>query len=59
MRRTLIVYCEACGSDRPSGDDFVIFHCLAFCSADCRGAYQAADDERREQKTRPARGKAA
>ena len=44
MRRKLIVYCEACGSDRPGGDDFVIFHCLAFCSPDCRAEYRTADD---------------
>ena len=52
MRRKLIVYCEACGSDRPNGDDFVIFHCLAFCSPECRADYRTADEQRREEKAR-------
>jgi hypothetical protein len=52
MRRKLMIYCEACGSDRPGGDDFVVFHCLAFCSPDCRAEYQAADEQRREQRAR-------
>jgi hypothetical protein len=49
MRRKMIAYCEACGADRPGGDGFVIFHYLAFCSADCRDEYRKADEGRREQ----------
>jgi len=47
MRRKLVTYCEACGGETPSGGDFVIFHCLAFCSPDCRDDYRAADEARR------------
>jgi len=48
MRRKLIVYCEACGAG-PGRDDFVVFHCLTFCSPDCRDEYRTADEARREQ----------
>jgi hypothetical protein len=44
MRRTLIVYCEACGSDRPSGDDFVVFPLPRLLLAGLPRRYQAADD---------------
>ena len=60
MRRKLIVYCEACGSDRPGGDDFVIFHCLALLLAglprrvsDRRRAAARAECPRRGGLTRP------
>jgi hypothetical protein len=47
MRRTLIVYCELCGSDRLSCTaDFIVYHRLSFCSPDCRDEYRAADEER-------------
>jgi hypothetical protein len=45
MRR--LVYCEQCGGTEPSGE-FLVFHCLSFCSADCRDDYRAADEARRE-----------
>jgi hypothetical protein len=48
MRKTSIVICEMCSGAKPSGTaDFVVFHCLAFCSPDCLGDYRAADEERR------------
>ena len=48
MRRKALVYCEVCGGTRASGAaDFVVFHCLAFCSRDCRDDYKTADEERR------------
>jgi hypothetical protein len=54
MRKTLI-YCEQCGADRSGGSEFVVFHCLTFCSAECRDDYRAADDERREKPATPAK----
>ena len=49
MRRQLVVYCEQCGGTEPSRThDVVVFHCLSFCSPDCRDDYRAADEERRE-----------
>ena len=54
MRRKTIVYCEECGSERPSGEDFVVFHCLAFCSPDCRELYRVADELRRALRDKPA-----
>ena len=59
MRRKMIVYCEACGADRPGGDADVVLHCLAVCSSDCRDEYRTADEGRREQRARQTRGKAA
>jgi hypothetical protein len=59
MRRKLIVYCEACGSEQPSGEDFVVFHCLAFCSPDCRDDYRLADERRRDETAQGRRHKAA
>jgi len=51
MRRKSLTICEICGGSEPSGAaDFLVFHCLAFCSPDCRDDYRAADDARRAQK---------
>jgi hypothetical protein len=51
MRRKIVTICEVCGGTRPSGAaDFVVFHCLTFCSPDCLEDYRAADDERRARK---------
>ncbi len=47
MRRKLLVYCEHCGG-ADSGGEFVVFHCLSFCSAGCRDDYRTADEEVRE-----------
>jgi hypothetical protein len=47
MRRKIVTFCEVCGGTRPSGADFVVFHCLTFCSPDCRDDYRTADEERR------------
>ncbi|HKS61945.1 MAG TPA: hypothetical protein VJT13_09630 [Xanthobacteraceae bacterium] len=49
MRRKLAVYCEHCGGTELSGTpEFVMFHCLTFCSPDCRDDYRGIDEERRE-----------
>jgi len=49
MRRQLAVYCEHCGGTELSGTpEFVMFHCLTFCSPDCRDDYRGIDEERRE-----------
>ena len=49
MRRKLLVYCEHCGGTERSGTpEFVMFHCLTFCSPDCRDDYRGIDAERRE-----------
>jgi hypothetical protein len=51
MSRKLVVYCEQCGGNELSGTpDFLEFHCLVFCSADCRDDYRTADEARREAK---------
>ena len=51
MREKLVVYCEQCGGTEPSGaPELLVFHCLTFCSPDCRDGYRAADEERRETK---------
>src|SRR5215213_10506642 len=51
MRKKVVVICEMCGGTTPScADDFLVFHCLAFCSPDCRDDYRAADEERRVRK---------
>ena len=48
MRRKLITLCEVCGGTKPSGAaDFLVFHCLTFCSPECRDDYRTADEERR------------
>ena len=40
MRTKALIYCEVCGGIKTSGAaDFVVFHCLAFCSPDCRDEY--------------------
>ena len=56
MGKKLVVYCEQCGAADPSGAEFVVFHCLTFCSPDCRDEYRT-DDERRETRipSKPAR----
>jgi len=47
MRRKVLVYCEACGGTTPWGAaDYLIFHCLTFCSADCLDDYKAGDEGR-------------
>jgi hypothetical protein len=57
MRKTAMVICEICGGAKPSGAaDFVVFHCLAFCSPDCLDDYRTADDERRARKEAAAAG---
>ena len=49
MRRQLVVYCEQCGGTELSGTpEFVMFHCLTFCSPDCHDDYRTVDEERRE-----------
>src|SRR4051812_3002504 len=54
MRKKAVVFCEVCGGVAPSGAvDFVVFHCLAFCSPDCRDEYRSADEERRVAKDAP------
>jgi hypothetical protein len=48
MRRTMLTVCEICGNKEPAGAaDFLVFHCLTFCSPDCRDDYRTADDDRR------------
>jgi hypothetical protein len=48
MRKKVIVMCELCSGAKPSGAaDFVVFHCLAFCSPDCLDDYRTGDEERR------------
>lgn len=49
MRRQLVVYCEHCGGTELSGTpEFVMFHCLTFCSPGCRDDYGADHEARRE-----------
>jgi hypothetical protein len=51
MARKRVVYCEQCGGAELSGTpEFLVFHCLSFCSPDCRDDYRAADEARREAK---------
>ena len=53
MRRKALVYCEVCGGTTATGaSDFMVFHCLAFCSPDCRDDYRTADEERRAARER-------
>jgi hypothetical protein len=48
MRRKLIIYCEACGSDTLTCTaEFIVYHRLSFCSPDCRDGYRTVDEERR------------
>jgi hypothetical protein len=50
MRRKLIIYCEACGSDTLTCTaEFILYHRLSFCSPDCRDDYRVAEEERRER----------
>jgi hypothetical protein len=55
MRRKITI-CEICGGTKPSGAaDFLVFHCVTFCSPDCLGDYRTAGEERRAKKdARPA-----
>lgn len=49
MSRKLVAYCEQCGGTDLSGtDEFLVFHALAFCCAECRDDYRAADEARRD-----------
>jgi hypothetical protein len=51
MRKKAVVICEMCGGTTPSAAaEFLVFHCLAFCSPDCRDDYRTADEERRATK---------
>jgi hypothetical protein len=51
MRRKMLTICEICGGAEPSGTaDFLVFHCVTFCSPDCLDDYRAADEERRAEK---------
>ena len=51
MRRKTLTVCEICGGATPSGAaDFVVFHCVTFCSPDCLDDYRSADEERRAKK---------
>ena len=53
MRRKLVVYCEQCGGAELSGTaELLVFHCLSFCSPDCRDDYRTADEERRAARER-------
>jgi hypothetical protein len=48
MPKTRLVICEVCGGGKPSGAaDFLVFHCLTFCSPDCLDDYRMNDEERR------------
>ncbi|HWP16567.1 MAG TPA: hypothetical protein VNM46_13150 [Xanthobacteraceae bacterium] len=48
MPGKMLTICEVCGGTQPSGaGDFMVFHCLTFCSPECRDDYQTADEERR------------
>ena len=50
MRRKITI-CEICGGSKPSGAaDFLVFHCVTFCSPDCLDDYRTADEERRIKK---------
>ena len=50
FKKTLTI-CEICGGTKPSGAaDFLVFHCVTFCSPDCLDDYRAADEERRAKK---------
>jgi hypothetical protein len=51
MRKKSIVVCEICGGAAPSGAaDFIVFHCLTFCSPGCRDDYRSADEDRRAKR---------
>jgi hypothetical protein len=58
MRRKLIIYCEACGSDTlTSAVDFILYHHLSFCSPDCRDDYRIADEQRADKTGGPRRAR--
>jgi hypothetical protein len=43
MRKTILVYCEQCGSEKlKCCDAWLVFERLTFCSPDCREDYRAA-----------------
>ena len=49
MRKRAVIYCEHCGGTKLSGaPEFVVFECLAFCSADCRDDYRTEAEEQRD-----------
>jgi hypothetical protein len=57
MRRKLVTICEICGGSEASGTaDFLVFHCLTFCSPGCLEDYRSGDEARRERKRRPFSG---
>jgi len=36
MPGKMLTICEVCGGTQPSGaGDFMVFHCLTFCSPEC------------------------
>ena len=48
MAKKTLTICEVCGGAQSSGTaEFLVFHCLTFCSPDCLGDYRAGDEERR------------
>jgi hypothetical protein len=48
MRKKTAAICEVCGGTRLSvSQEYLVFHCLTFCSPDCLDDYRAADEERR------------
>ena len=60
MRRKILTICEVCGGTTPSGAaDFLVFHCVTFCSPDCLDDYRTADEERRAKKDAAPRAPAA
>jgi hypothetical protein len=51
MRGKILTVCEVCGGSEPSGTaDFLVFHCLTFCSPDCLADYRSEDEARRDGK---------
>ena len=51
MRKKVLVSCEACGGTEPSGaSDFLVFHCLMFCSPDCVDEYRTGHEARSGKK---------
>jgi hypothetical protein len=52
-RKKMMMVCTMCDGDNPAGThDFIVFHCLTFCSPDCHEEYRTADEERRERRER-------
>jgi hypothetical protein len=51
MAKKTLTICEICGGTSPSAAaDFLVFHCLTFCSPECLDDYRATDEERRARK---------